>query len=129
MAWGVACTSANNGQQPVVHAILFYSPNCPHCHQVMTEVLPPLMEKYGDQLEVGGADTSTPEGQALYQAAVEHLQIERLGVPTLVIGDVVLIGGLEIPERLPGLIEEGLAAGGVDWPAIPGLVSPATPKP
>jgi uncharacterized membrane protein len=114
---------------PAVHAILFYSQNCPHCHEVITEVLPPLAEQYGEQLQISGADTTTPEGSALYQAAIEHFEIppERRGVPTLIIGDVVLVGSREIPEQLPGLIEQGLAAGGVDWPAIPGLLPTPTP--
>jgi hypothetical protein len=126
-----ACSNnGEGGEKPVVHAVLFYSPTCPHCHTVITEVLPPLQEKYGDQLQIGGADTSTPEGQALYQAAREHFQIpdERRGVPTLIIGDVVLVGGAEIPDQLPSLIKEGLDAGGVDWPAIPGLTPPASPS-
>jgi uncharacterized membrane protein len=37
------------------------------------------------------------------------------------VGDVVLIGSVEIPEKLPSLIESYLARGGVDWPDIPGL--------
>ena len=46
---------------------------------------------------------------------------ENRGVPFLVVADVVLIGSLDIPQQLPGLIETYLAAGGVDWPDIPGL--------
>jgi uncharacterized membrane protein len=109
--------------QPVVRAILFYSPTCPHCHSVITEVLVPMVNEHGDQLQVGGIDTSQLGGAQLYQAAIERYEIppERLGVPTLVVGDVVLVGGLEIPEQFPALFEEGLAAGGVDWPDIPGL--------
>ena len=37
------------------------------------------------------------------------------------LGQTVLTGSVDIPVQLPGLIEAGLAAGGVDWPAIPGL--------
>ncbi|MBZ0308787.1 MAG: DsbA family protein, partial [Anaerolineae bacterium] len=36
----------------VVYAVLFYSPTCPHCHQVIENDLPPLQEKYGDQLQI-----------------------------------------------------------------------------
>jgi uncharacterized membrane protein len=109
--------------QPVVRAILFYSPSCPHCHSVITEVLVPMVSEHGDQLQLVGIDTSQLGGAQLYQAAIERYEIppERLGVPTLVVGDVVLVGGLEIPEQFPALFEEGLAAGGVDWPDIPGL--------
>ncbi|MGD8403771.1 MAG: vitamin K epoxide reductase family protein [Anaerolineales bacterium] len=108
---------------PVVRAVLFYSPTCPHCAKVIQEDLPPLLEKYGVQLEIVGIDASQIEGGTLYQAAVQRFQIpeNRLGVPTLIIDETVLVGSLEIPEQLPGLIEHHLAQGGVDWPDIPGL--------
>jgi uncharacterized membrane protein len=90
---------------------------------VIEEDLPSLFEKYGMQLEIVGVDVSQMEGSALYQAAITHFQIpeNRLGVPTLVIDQTVLVGSLEIPEQLPGLIEHYLSQGGVDWPGIPGL--------
>jgi thiol-disulfide isomerase/thioredoxin len=71
----------------VVRAILFYSPSCGHCHYVITEVLPPLMERYGEQLEIVGINTINPTGQELYQAAVQHFDVsqERRGTPTLII--------------------------------------------
>jgi uncharacterized membrane protein/glutaredoxin len=108
----------------VVHALLFYSPTCPHCHLVMTESLPPIMAHYQDQLQIVAIDTTTASGQELYQMAVQALAIpdDRRGVPTLVVGGTVLVGSYEIPAMLPDLIEAGLAQGGVDWPSIPGLV-------
>lgn len=114
---------AQSDDEPVVHAVLFYSPTCPHCHEVITELLVPMAAEYGDQLQVVGIDTSQPNGAQLYQAAVQRYQVpdERRGVPTLVIKDVVLVGSLEIPEQFPGIVEKGLASGGIDWPDIPGL--------
>jgi uncharacterized membrane protein len=52
---------------------------------------------------------------------VSHFALppDRQGVPTLVVGERVLVGSEEIPHELPGLIERGLAAGGVDWPDLP----------
>jgi uncharacterized membrane protein/thiol-disulfide isomerase/thioredoxin len=110
-------------QDSAVRAVLFFSPSCPHCYKVISEDLPPLFEKYGKQLQIVGVDTSQPNGQALYQAAIQRYRIpeERRGVPTLIVGDVVLVGSLEIPQQLPDLIEKYLAQGGVDWPDIPGL--------
>jgi uncharacterized membrane protein len=115
-------TSPVQAEPAVVRAVLFYSPSCPHCHQVITTNLPPLFEKYGDQLQIAGIDTSSAGGQALYEAAIRRFNIppERMGVPTLIVGDVVLVGSLEIPQQLPGLIEKYLAQGGVDWPDVPG---------
>ena len=108
-------------QENTVHAVLFYSPSCPHCHEVMTEVIPPLEAEYGEQLEVIELDTSQPQAQALFQAAVEHYQPEMVGVPTLIVGEHILVGSLEIPEQFPTLIEEYLSQGGVGWPDLPGM--------
>jgi hypothetical protein len=45
-----------------VRAVLFYSPTCPHCHQVMTEDLPPIMDRFGGRLQVLLVDVSVPAG-------------------------------------------------------------------
>jgi uncharacterized membrane protein len=110
-------------QAPVVRAVLFYSPSCGHCHKVITEDLPPLFEKYGDRLQMIGIDVSDPEGSALYGAAAEMYRVpeEARGVPLLVVAGTWLTGSVDIPEQFPLLIEKHLAAGGVDWPAVPGL--------
>ena len=115
--------AAQSADAPVVQVIVFYSPTCPACHHVIEEVLEPMVNDYGDRLQIVGIDTSQPLGYQIYQAVVERYQIppEQRGVPTLAVGDVVLVGGLEIPEQFPALVEEGLAAGGIVWPDIPGL--------
>jgi uncharacterized membrane protein len=37
------------------------------------------------------------------------------------VGDAHLVGSSEIPMWFPGIIENGLQQGGIDWPALPGL--------
>jgi uncharacterized membrane protein len=39
----------------------------------------------------------------------------------MIVDDSVLVGSFEIPSRLHAIIKHGLAAGGTDWPAIPGI--------
>ena len=109
---------------PLVRAVLFYSPNCSHCQAVIQTHLPPIFEQYGNQLEILGVDVTQPVGLSLYQAAIERFQIpgERAGVPTLIVGSDVLVGDQEIPELLPGMVENKLMQGGEDWPDIPGLL-------
>ncbi len=109
--------------EAVVRAVLFYSPTCPHCAKVIQEDLPPLFDKYNTQLTIIGIDVSSQQGATLYQTAITQFQIpeNRLGVPTLIIDDIVLVGSLEIPEQFPGLVEYYLSQGGVDWPELPGL--------
>jgi uncharacterized membrane protein len=110
-------------EQPVVQAVLFYSRYCSHCHYVMTELLEPMLADYKGQLRIVRIDTSQPIGAELYYAAVERFGIpsERMGVPTMVVGDFVLVGSREIPDQFPTIVKEGLAAGGIPWPDIPGL--------
>jgi uncharacterized membrane protein len=132
-----------------VRGVLFYSPTCPHCHVVLEQHLPSIFEAFGGPARwdpLGGAapggttfqrlgngrlelllvDASRPAGAALYHASTAALGVpeSREGLPRLIVGDTVLVGSLEIPQRLPGLVQEGLARGGIDWPRIPGLEGP-----
>ncbi|MCL4562143.1 MAG: hypothetical protein M1281_16220 [Chloroflexi bacterium] len=67
---GWILVSPVEAENSVVQAILFYSPSCPHCRQVIQEGLTPLLDRYGEQLEIAGIDTSTPGGSALFEAAI-----------------------------------------------------------
>lgn len=109
--------------QAVVRAVLFFSPTCGHCHGVMTETLPPLLEQYGEQLMILSIDITKQAGANLYQSTLTALNVpsNRRGVPTLVVGETVLVGSLEIPSLFPDLVETLLKQGGTQWPAIPGL--------
>jgi uncharacterized membrane protein/thiol-disulfide isomerase/thioredoxin len=112
--------------QPVVHAVLFYSPSCGHCQYVITETLLPLLEQYGEKLVIVGVDISSSGGQILFYTVLEYFNQEQGPVPFLVIGDTFLIGSGDIPEKFPGLVEQYLAQGGLDWPTIPGLAEALT---
>ena len=114
--------AAAQDDQAVVQAVLFYSSSCPHCAQLIEEQLPPLFERFGNQLQIIGINLEKPEGK-LYWEAVDAYEIsgERQGVPTLIVGEHVLVGGVEIPEKFPTIIAEGLESGGIAWPDIPGL--------
>lgn len=115
-----AMLSAQVGE-PVVHAVLFFSPACPHCHKVMTQDLPPLVERYGDRLVLVGVDVTSPLGGQLFDATADYFGIpeSERGVPLLVVGSNVLVGSLEIPQRFPEIIETALAGAGLDWPEVP----------
>ncbi|MBE0671609.1 MAG: vitamin K epoxide reductase [Anaerolineales bacterium] len=107
--------------QPIVHAVLFYSPTCGHCEFVIEQTILPMMEEYGTQLQVIGIDVTTQEGRALFLSALQTFNLEQAGVPFLVVDDMYLIGSGDIPEQFPSLVESYLAQGGVDFPNIAGL--------
>jgi uncharacterized membrane protein len=136
-----APASADDG--PVVQAVLFYSPSCGHCHKIIQEDLPLLYEKHnsheewfvvgeplgeetselppivglmGDTLQILYINAATPLGGELFGNALIQFEVpeNRYGVPNLFIGETELVGSLEIPELLPGLIDEALEQGGVE---------------
>lgn len=109
----------------VVRAVLFYLPACEHCRQIITHDLAPLIERYGPQLEIVGVDVDQPAGWKLYQAAMQHFDVPEAqrGVPTLIVGNVVLIDSSRISQQFPDLIEQYLPLGCVGWPDIPGLTA------
>jgi uncharacterized membrane protein len=108
----------------VVRVVLFSSPTCPHCQKVREEVLPALAVRFAGQLQVAVLSTATPSGRDIYWSAFWRYGVQQRGVPLLVVGDFALVGSVEIPQRLPTLIESYLAEGGVDWPPLPGLEAP-----
>ena len=119
----VKTANAQEGEYngPVVYAVLFYSPTCPHCHVVIDEVITPMMEEYGERLQVIGINTSTPEGSELFSATHTYYKVppNMQGVPTLLVGETILVGSGDIPDRFPGIVIVGLEGDGIDWPAEP----------
>ena len=139
-----ALAQTDTEEGPVVQAVMFFSPTCGHCEIVINEHLPVIFEQFGGEPTVLFDDTVPPEEVAFYEmsngtleillvdASVEigaimfgedseRLGVESPGVPRLDIEDVFLVGSEQIPTELPGIIEEGLANGGIPWPDVPGL--------
>lgn len=115
---------AQGDTQPVVYAVLFYSPTCPHCQEVITNGLPPIQEAFGDQLEIVFINVQVEGGSAFYREACDVYEIPDPvcgPVPMMVVGDRYLIGSVQIPEELPGIVHDGLASGGLPFPALPRL--------
>ncbi len=119
-------------QEPVVSILLFHSPTCPHCEDIINNFLPDIQEKYGDQLEVKLLDISEQANFELALALEEVYGIPEAeaGIPEIFIGHTPpLIGSYAIREQLDGLIQEYLDAGGVDFPSPEQLALLVTPMP
>ncbi|MFN2145248.1 MAG: vitamin K epoxide reductase family protein [Anaerolineales bacterium] len=116
-------SAASAQEQPKVRAILFYSPTCPHCEYVITEVLIPMLDQYGSQIIILGIDISSQTGSELFMATVEEtgFPMDQAGVPFLVVADQVMVGSGQIPDEFPGLVEEAFAGDGIAWPDYPSI--------
>ena len=106
-----------------VYAVLFYSPTCSHCAKLDREVLPAIQKKYNKKLVIVRLNVISAAGSNIYEKALERFKVpeNRIGVPTLIIGEEFLVGTVEIPEKLPGLINAALSRGGLDLPQLPGV--------
>jgi hypothetical protein len=120
---------AGETSAPVVRAVLFFSPTCPHCSTVREEVLPPLAARYGAKLQIAVVSIATPAGYELFLSACMKHGLLRLSVPLLIVGNTPMVGADEIPLKFPDLIARYIGAGGVDWPSIPGLSTMIEAKP
>lgn len=115
---GVNVSGQSDGK---AYAVLFFSPTCPHCHQLIIEDLPPIREQFGDNLVVFMVDVSTDNGQMMAQSAYEYYNIPRENwvVPMMIVDEQVLIGGAQIPTKLPIITSTGLENGGIPIPMFP----------
>ena len=138
---------------PKVRGVFFFSPTCPHCEKVIADDLPGFFERSGGEAAVSIDESLDPGEVAFYlmnNGAFQLLAVnvaidagarmfsedsERLGLGrracrastsrTVPLHRVEL----DIPERLPDIIDAGLAADGIDWPPVPGLAAALAPFP
>jgi len=119
--------------ESVARFILFYSQTCPHCHEIIEKYLPTVYEKYAGQVEYRCIDIhGNTESYVAMLGLLTKLGVpeDRQGyVPSLVIGDKVLVGSNEIPDKLETYIDEYLAQGGVDFPSLENLPTVVLPTP
>jgi len=118
---GVGAVRAEGGG--VVRMVYFTAEDCPHCNTIINEVLAPLQDEYGDQVQIKMVEISDPTNYEMLIRAEEMFDVapEERGLPTLVIDGQVLIGEDAIRGQLPCLLDTCLGAGGTSWPDIPNL--------
>ena len=109
--------------EDAVHAYFFYAHDCPHCHATLDDVITPLEDEWGDRLDVRLLEIGTPEYYEALMAVETFFDVPAIkrSIPTLVVGDQILIGKSEISDSFPDIVSNGIAAGGISFPAIEGV--------
>jgi thiol-disulfide isomerase/thioredoxin len=86
-----------------VTVYFFYGEECSHCHKVMP-FIQSLQKKYPDVdfqlLETWHNKTNNNLSVSLNQ----KLGIQKWGVPEVIVGNVSLMGDIDIPEKLESVI-------------------------
>ncbi|MCL5995475.1 MAG: hypothetical protein M1546_05390 [Chloroflexi bacterium] len=109
-------------QPATAKLVLFHSPTCPHCHDVINDILPPIRADYQGRIEIQMIDITFPANNVVYFKFQQRHPGLVHAIPEMVIGDAVLIGTIAIRERLRNEIEACLVEGGCDWSAGVGPV-------
>jgi uncharacterized membrane protein len=121
--------ATNPQEQPVVHAVLFWTDGCPYCAQTLTTILPPIQDRYQSQLRILLIElASSADIDNLYAfGASLGLSKEQIQVPFLLIDHRVLVGSDEIKAGLAGIVDDYLSKGGVETPNMP-ILNEMLPK-
>jgi thiol-disulfide isomerase/thioredoxin len=106
------------GNGAVVHAALFWTNGCPYCMQALTETLPPIQEKYNSQLSILLVElVSQKDIDNLYSLGSSlGFTKEQVAVPFLLINHTALIGADLIGSQLPGIVDQYISSGGIEYP-------------
>jgi len=104
--------------QPVVKVVLFWTPGCPSCLEVLQEFLPNVITDYGNKLEIRFIRlVTTQEIDRFYSVTSQAgLPKEKVGLPLIFVGGQALIGSTAIPQSFASIIDQALASGGVEYP-------------
>jgi len=100
---------------PIARIFYFHSHECSSCKVISGEVLPPLLMKYGPQLEIRFFDIDIPENYEALLTLEEHYDLDERGIPQIFVGKWALVGERAIQDHLDRLVAEALESGGVDY--------------
>lgn len=118
--------------EAIVRVLVFSTLDCSACDQTVRLALAPLQEKYARQLEFQTVDVVTAQDvEYLYQVAAGYgVDRDEVELPLVIVGEHILMGS-EIAAGLPTLVDEYLAQGGVEFPALPPRpdITPTTAQP
>jgi thiol-disulfide isomerase/thioredoxin len=87
----------------VLTVYFFYGEECPYCHNVMP-FIQGIIDKYPNvdvqKLEIWHNQTN----HDLSTKMLTELGQTNMGVPLVIVGNITLVGGKEIPDQLEGII-------------------------
>ena len=106
-----------------VHGYYFYSNSCSHCLDILKNILEPLQAENPGQIDMRLLELGNPDYYRALLAVEEayHVKPEQRGLPTVVLGDKILIGEAPNKDNLAELIKAGLTGSGIAFPDIPGV--------
>lgn len=106
-----------------VHGLYFYRIDCPHCNEILDEVIYPLESELGADLDIRLVNIDYAGNYELFIQFQEYFNTAAAdrAVPTLIIGEKILVGEDAIRANVTQMAQTGILAGGIDWTAVEGF--------
>ena len=113
-----------NQGEAAVNVLYFYSFDCNHCQAVKDELLVPMEQEYGEKLNILYIEISSAKNYELLIRFEEYFKVSaaKRAIPTLLVGETILIGEEEIRTQFPDLVANNQVLG-LEWPALPGFTA------
>jgi len=87
--------------QEKVTATLFYSTHCKSCHELKEEFLPQIEEKYKESLDWQKFNTTEDaDSLSLLISLSEQFNLKQAMIPSILVGDALLVGKKNIEDSL-----------------------------
>jgi cytochrome c biogenesis protein CcdA len=101
----------------------FYAKSCSHCQAIYNDILSPFIDSNKDQVQLWALAVDNP---ANYEALIEieeeyNVQSADRGLPTILIGDHLLIGEEQCLSELPDVLNNLLGQSEIILPIAPGV--------
>jgi cytochrome c biogenesis protein CcdA/thiol-disulfide isomerase/thioredoxin len=117
------------GEEPAIKGYLFYSTSCEDCHEIRTEIIPPLYQEFRYRLQILAIDINDETNHQWLLAFEKAYGVpeNEADIPEFFIGDRYLIGKQAIQENLEPLVREYMAGKSADSPNVPRPGGPLQP--
>ena len=79
--------TVTSADQPVARFFVFHAQDCAHCLAVQEDVLRPLSEEYGEQIEISSFDIGALENYEVMVRLEREYGVSGLAIPQIFIGD------------------------------------------
>ena len=110
-------------EDAVARVVFFRADDCEFCAEVEMEIIAPLQERCGANLEVKMVDIETTEGYEAFVATETALvgDAGRWDLPVVVVDEMAYVGEAAIREGVLPYLKCVFGSGGNAWPAVPAL--------
>ncbi|MBI9048673.1 MAG: hypothetical protein JEZ00_04610 [Anaerolineaceae bacterium] len=105
------------------HVLFFYSKDCSHCQLIFETILTPFIDEHKAQVQLWTLAIDNPSNYETLMMIESYYEVQpsERALPTLLIGDTLILGEEMAQELLASTLDDLLIQDNIALPCIPGL--------